>query len=86
MRFWFSRIANKDGKSAAKPYDVAKWRDVVEHDQAIAVIAENLQPLGDKWVDEFARNYLIVNDKKHTWSIVQKVIEGARQERKQART
>jgi hypothetical protein len=87
MRFWFSR--NRDGTSKAKssragrPYDVAKWRDVIKHDEGIAAIVENLQPLGDKWVDEFARNYLTLNDRKSTWRIVQKVIDDARLERGQ---
>lgn len=91
MRFWFARTSKKDetsavngdGTSTTQPYDVDKWRDVMEHDAAIAAIAENLRPLGDKWVDEFARNYLVLDDKKHTWRIVQKVIEEATRERAQ---
>jgi hypothetical protein len=89
MRFWFSRTRHRDETSAADgaseaKYDVDKWRDVIEHDEAIAAVAENLRPLGDKWVNEFARNYLSLNDKKRTWSIVQKVVEDARRERGQA--
>ena len=88
MRFWFSRTRNNevsatDGTSEAK-YDVDKWRDVIKHDEGIAAVAENLRPLGDKWVNEFARNYLSLNDKKRTWSIVQKVIEDAKRERGRA--
>jgi hypothetical protein len=89
MRFWFSR--NKNGASkadpsdAARPYDVDRWADVIKHDEGIAAIVENLQPLGDKWVNEFARNYLTLNDRRSTWRIVQKVIDEARQERGQTR-
>jgi hypothetical protein len=85
MRFWFSRTPNKAGRSTTRPYDVRKWRDIIQHDQALAAVAENLRPLGDKWVDEFARNYLAINDKKYTWSIVRKVIEDAKQEKEQSR-
>jgi hypothetical protein len=92
MRFWFSRTskkngasaANKAGTSTAKPLDLAKWRALIEHDEGVAAIAENLRPLGDKWVDEFARNYLSLSDKRHTWIIVRKVIEDAKRERDQA--
>lgn len=92
MRFWFSRTAekdgisaaNKDGPSAPQPFDVAKWQDLIEHDKALAAVAENLRPLGDKWVDEFARNYLSLDDKKHTWIVVRNVIEDAKRERQQA--
>ena len=79
MRFWFSKIANK-----AELYDVEKWQTVIKNDTAVAAVVQNLQPLGDKWVDEFARNYLSVNDKKHVYRIVEKIIDDARQERKAA--
>jgi len=92
MRFWFSRNPNKeapsaidkDGSSPSTSFDVEKWRNVINHDKAIGAIAENLRPLGDKWVNEFARSYLSLNDKKQTWRVVQRVIEEARQERKRA--
>jgi len=86
MRFWFSRTIKNDERSKSKPFDVGKWQAVIRDDKEIAAVAENLQPLGDKWVDEFARNYLTVNDKKQTWRIVQKVIDDARQEMKRGRT
>jgi hypothetical protein len=88
MRLWFSRTTKNDGKSkadTAKPYDLGLWRDVIQNDKAIAAVAENLQPLGDKWVDEFARNYLTLKDKKQAWRIVQKIISDWR-ETERART
>jgi hypothetical protein len=78
MRFWFSRSIKNNWKSA-KRYDLDKWRAVIKNDDAIAAVAEKLQPLGDKWVDEFARNYLAVNDKKQVWPIVQKIISDWRE-------
>ena len=74
MRLWFSRNSKNGRKSAAKHYDRSKWRAVIQNDDAIAAVAEKLRPLGDEWVDEFARNYLTVNDKKQVWRIVQEII------------
>jgi hypothetical protein len=92
MRFWFSKAANKDeapaadknGASTAQPFDADRWRDIIEHDPAVAAIAENLRPLGDKWVDEFARSYLSLTDKSQTGTVVRKVVEDWRREKAQA--
>ena len=88
MRFWFSRTKNGvKGKAddPAKSYDRRKWQTVIQNDKAIAAVAEELKPLGDKWVDEFARNYLTLNDKKQAWRIVQKIVNDWR-ETERART
>ena len=79
MRFWFSRSPKNGRKSAAKSYDRGMWRTVIQNDDAIAAVAEKLRPLGDEWVDEFARNYLTVNDKKQVGRIVQKIIDDWRE-------
>jgi len=79
MRLWFSRNTKNGRKFRAKPYDRGRWRAVVENDDAIAAVAEKLRPLGDEWVDEFARNYLTVNDKKQVWRIVQNIINDWRE-------
>jgi hypothetical protein len=79
MRFWFSRNTKNGRKSAAKSYDRGMWRTVIQNDDAIAAVAEKLRPLGDEWVDEFARTYLTVNDKKQVWRIVQKIINDWRE-------
>ena len=79
MRLWFSRSPKNGRKSAAKPYDRGRWRTVIQNDDAIAAVAEKLRPLGDEWVDEFARNYLTVNDKKQVGRIVQKIIDDWRE-------
>lgn len=48
------------------------------------MIAEKLHPLGDKWVDEFARAFLILNDKRYLPDIVQKIIADAKGEAERA--
>jgi hypothetical protein len=92
MRFSFSRTpkenaaspANSEKTSAPPAFDIVKWLDVIENDKAVAAVADNLRPLGDKWVAEFARHYLNLEDKKHIWIIVQNVIEGAKRQRERA--
>lgn len=63
-----------------KPYDVDKWEAIVKYDDDIAMVEQKLRPLGEKWVDEFARAFLILNDKKYLAAIVQKIIKAAREE------
>lgn len=65
--------------------DREKWAALLKYDDEIAMIAEKLQPLGQKWVDEFAQSYLVLNDKKYLPNIVQKIIRDARMEAEQTR-
>jgi hypothetical protein len=75
----------KRAAAAALLYDVGKWKIVLKNDKQIAKLANNLQPLGDKWVDEFARSYLAIGDKKQVGHIVQKIVTDARIEALRAR-
>jgi hypothetical protein len=83
--FTFQKRAAAASAAQARLYDVGKWKAVLKNDKQIAKLANNLQPLGDKWVDEFARSYLAIDDKKHVWHIVQKIITDARVEALRAR-
>jgi hypothetical protein len=65
-----------------KPYDVEKWETLVKYDDDIAMVVQKLGPLGQKWIDELARSYLAINDKKYLLPIVQKIIRAARDEGK----
>ena len=65
-------------QSQPKPFDVEKWNALLKYDQDIANEAEKLRPLGDKWVDEFARAYLVLNDKQYLPGIVRKIISDAK--------
>lgn len=66
--------------SAKAEYDVAKWNALVKYDPEIGQVAEKLRPLGSKWVDTFAADYLALNDKIYLPEIVQKIIQDARAE------
>jgi hypothetical protein len=63
-----------------EPFDREKWNALLKYDQDIALIAEKLWPLGDKWIDEFARAYLVLNDKQYLPNITKKIIDDARKE------
>ena len=61
-------------------YDRQKWNALVKYDDEIALVAEKLQPLGQRWMDEFASSYLALNDKKYLPILAQKIIGNARKE------
>lgn len=65
---------------APKPYDVEKWEALMKYDDDIAMVVQKLRPLGQKWIDELAKSYLAINDKKYLLPIVQKIIKAARDE------
>jgi hypothetical protein len=69
---------------SGKSYDVEKWQAFLKYDPQIALIAKKLQPLGEKWVDQFARDFLALNDKAYLPEIVQQIIADARQAADQA--
>lgn len=65
--------------TTTKPYDQEKWRTLLQYDKEIALAAEKLRPLGEKWVDQFAHDFLALNDKRYLRDIIRKVITDARQ-------
>jgi ankyrin repeat protein len=66
--------------TAGPGFDRAKWNALLQYDKDIALIAERLQPLGQKWLDEFASSYLALNDKQYLPSIEQKIVAAAKVE------
>jgi hypothetical protein len=66
-----------------KSFDREKWNALIKYDQDIAMLAAKLRPLGDKWVEELARAYLVLNDKQYLPGIVKKIIEDAKNENEQ---
>jgi hypothetical protein len=61
-------------------YDRNKWNALVKYDDEIALIANKLKPLGQRWVDEFASSYLALDDKRHLPNLIRKIITDARNE------
>jgi hypothetical protein len=70
--------------SSPKPYDVDKWSALLKCDDDLAKVAEKLRLLGENCVDELARSYLILNDKKYLPDIVRRIIADARVKQTQA--
>ncbi|MHB1668746.1 hypothetical protein [Thiomonas sp.] len=66
--------------TAGPSFDRAKWNALVQYDQDISSLAEKLQPLGTKWVDQLASSYLALNDKKYLPDIERKIVAAARVE------
>ena len=61
-------------------FDRDKWSALLKYDKDIALIADKLQPLGQKWMDELASSYLVLNDKQYLPEIEHKIIVAARRE------
>jgi hypothetical protein len=64
-----------------KDYDEEKWNALIKYDDDVARVADKLRPFGQKWIDEFARSYLVLNDKQYLPTIVKKIIQLEQQER-----
>jgi hypothetical protein len=60
--------------AATASYDRDKWGALLKYDEDVAKVAEVLRPLGAQWMDEFARSYLALNDKKYLESIAKKIM------------
>jgi hypothetical protein len=69
-------LPKREGKERA--YDGKKWAALVEIDQDIAEAAAKVRAVGDRYVDQLAETYLTLNDKSYLSSVVDKVLERAR--------
>jgi hypothetical protein len=70
---------------SVKPYDRAKWAALLKYDEEIARVADRIRPLGDRWVDELAHDYLVLNDKQYLRKIEDKIFADARAEAARSR-
>jgi hypothetical protein len=62
------------------PYDIEKWRSLVENDADISRAAEVLARFGEEYVSEFAMSYLVLNDKAYLPIILRKIAAAIRGE------
>jgi hypothetical protein len=60
-------------------YDRAKWQALVKYDPEIQRVAQQINQLGDKWVDVLAADYLILNDKSYLPQIIRKILNDAKE-------
>jgi hypothetical protein len=69
------------GKARGIPsYDKQRWRALLSSDADISRLAAALAPYGQKYVDEFAAAYLVLNDKDYLPMILRKIIASARRD------
>ena len=61
-------------------FDRARWEALLEADPQLNMVVSKLQPLGKRWVDEFASSYLAANDRSRLPTLVSKIIGDARRE------
>lgn len=76
----FNNSAPTTESFVTERFDRAKWNALLEYDNDIAIIADRLQPLGQKWLDEFASSYLALNDKQYLPEIEHKIVVAAGRE------
>jgi hypothetical protein len=57
-----------------------KWKSLVENDPDLGRLVAVLLPYGQKYVDELARAYLVLNDKDYLPMIIRKIITSARKD------
>jgi len=66
--------------NSRKGFDVERWNALLKYDPDIANVADQLLRFGDKWVDEFARDYLVLDDKEYLPHIFRKIVADAKRE------
>jgi hypothetical protein len=66
--------------SAAFSYDREKWISLIENDPTLLRLVQVLRPYGQKYVDQLAAAYLVLNDKEYLPMILKKVVETAKRD------
>jgi hypothetical protein len=65
---------------ATQAYDKKKWNTLVEIDSDIAAAVQQIRPLGERYVIQFAEKYLTLNDKSYLQNIVERILLDAKKE------
>jgi len=77
-------IASAPDNRASHPelvsFNRAKWDALVEYDAEIAAAADQVRPLGQKWLDEFATAVLALDDKHYLPTIASRILSRAKAE------
>jgi len=70
--------------STATPcFDRAKWNALALYDKEVSSFADQIRPLGQKWMDELASAYMTLGNNSYLPDIVAKIKEKAELERKE---
>ncbi len=88
VRYWGQRNGylqhSNESIDAKKSYDVTKWTALLKYDDDLKAVADKFANFGQKFSDEFAADYLTINDKAYLPAIVKKIIARAKDERSAA--
>jgi hypothetical protein len=81
LTLWDKDVLEPVGRErTVASYDKGRWLAVLRNDAEIAQLAKVLVPYGQKYVDELAAAYLVLNDEKYLPMILRKIIESARRD------
>ena len=61
-------------------FDRAKWNALLQYDNDVAAAADQVKPLGSKWVDELAASYMVLNEPRYLPQIVERILTRVREE------
>src|SRR5258708_6637163 len=69
--------ADRENATGLYSYDKQRWRALLSSDADISRLTKVLAPYGQKYVDELAAAYLVLNDKDYLPMILRKIIASA---------
>jgi hypothetical protein len=79
IEFSRSREVTSDSTHPNVPlFDQQRWNALVAYDDDIKRIVEALSPYGPKYIDQFSKAYMALNDKQYLPQIVQDILTTAR--------
>jgi len=81
LRNAFGEPVGYQDETQAASYDVKKWQALLRYDDEVARIAALFEPLGRKWSDKFAADYLAINDKAYLGEIARRLMAEVKAER-----
>ena len=61
-------------------FDEERWKSLVENDPDLSSLVSILAPYGQKYVDQLARAYLVLNDKVYLPIIIEQIVTSARKD------
>lgn len=74
-----------DYASPPVAYDSAKFDALMKYDDEIRSAVEEVRPLGERWIAELGREYLLINSKEYLPRIIAKIRDDAAREAEEMR-
>ncbi len=80
-RVRITREAALPEPQTSETYDRKRWEALLRYDEDLNRVAQLFAPLGPKWTDRLAADYLAINDKQYLGDIARKIMAEVRAER-----